>query len=390
MRVATPRFSRAPTAAYAHVPFCVSKCHYCEFNSYPGQESIFDDYVDALIHEIDRTAGSVPEAKPAPLESVYIGGGTPTVLPASRLGDIVSAMERGFGISPGAEVTLEANPGTVNRFKFAQLRGLNFNRLSLGVQSLDDEFLLRIGRAHTSAQAVQAYEDARRAGFDNISIDLIFALPGQTLTNWDNTLERAAALNPEHISLYELSIEEGTRFAELCAQGALDMPDEDIQLDMYELAISKLKAAGYEHYEVSNFARPGFRCRHNQVYWRNEPYYGFGAGATSYVGSERARRLANPSDYIAAIRSDSAAIQFSEHLEGRARLAETIIQGLRMLDGLDLSELAAESPLDPAVEFAGQIAGLRDQGLLELHGGRLKVTHRGLLLLNDVSAEFLS
>ncbi|MCL5103229.1 MAG: radical SAM family heme chaperone HemW [Armatimonadetes bacterium] len=397
----TPRACREPRAAYVHVPFCVSKCHYCEFNSYPDQELIFGDYVEALILEIQNSGKQRAESREQmegggkreaecrepdewpPLESVYIGGGTPTVLPADRLGNIVGALKATFGFSSDIEATLEANPGTVDESKFARLRGLDFKRLSLGVQSLDDDFLSKIGRAHTTAQAVEAYGAARRAGFDNISIDLMFALPGQTLSHWENTLDQAAALNPEHISLYELSIEEGTRFAELCARGALDLPDEDVQLDMYEMAISKLANAGFEHYEVSNFARPGFRCEHNQVYWRNEPYYGFGAGATSYVCGDRARRVANPSKYIAAMRAGTDAIEFSERLEGRAQLAETIIQGLRMLDGVSLSATAAN-------EFAGQIANLQSRGLLELSHGHLKVTHRGLLLLNDVSREFLA
>ncbi len=304
---------------------------------------------------------------------------------------------------PDCEVTIEANPGTVDEAKLAALREAGFNRLSLGVQSFDDEFLRSIGRSHTRAQALDAYSTARKAGFANVGIDLIFALPGQTLSHWRGTLGTAAGLHPEHISLYELSIEEGTRFAELCAEGEIEPIDEDTRVEMYESAIDGLIGAGYEHYEVSNFARPGFRSRHNTTYWLNRPYYGFGAGATSYISGARARRVAHARDYIRAIKSDASGlafrpeasdvwpdlIEFSETLDPRARLGETIILGLRMLDGIDLARVRTETGLDALTEYAPQIDRLTARGLVELTDTRLKVTHRGLLLLNDVAAEFV-
>jgi len=376
-----------PKAAYVHIPFCVSKCHYCEFNSYPGLDFLFSDYVDALVMEIERVSSHM---EPAELDTVYFGGGTPTILPPADLSWILFTISDNIGIAPGAEVTTEANPGTVDQEKLSELRRAGFNRVSLGVQSFDDSFLARIGRAHSISQALDAYSAIRRAGFANVGIDLMFALPGQTVDIWECTLAAAVGLGPEHISLYELSIEEGTRFAELCAEGVLELPDEDEQIVMYELAIEKLTAGGYEHYEVSNFARPGFRSRHNQVYWRNDPYYGFGAGATGYVDGDRSRRIAAPSDYIRAISSGSDAIEFTEHLTGRAYLSETIIQGLRMLEGIDLNEFERRTGVDITKEFATQVNGLRDRGLIEIAGSRIRVTHTGLLLLNDVSREFLS
>lgn len=381
-------------AAYVHIPFCVSKCWYCDFSSYAGLESIFEDYVRALTSEIERAADFPPyeggtevgKAR-SELDTVYFGGGTPTVLPARDLSSILDALRGSLGIAEGAEVTVEANPGTVDEPKLRDLREAGFNRLSLGVQSLDDEFLRAAGRVHTRAQALDAYHAARSAGFINIGIDLIFALPGQTVAHWSSTLDAAIALAPEHISLYELSIEEGTRFAKLCAEGKLGPIDEDARLAMYELAISVL--GRYEHYEVSNFARPGFRSRHNTVYWHNEPYYGFGAGATSYVDGARARRITDPKQYIAAINSGSDAISTSETLDPRARLGETVIMGLRMLEGVDLSRVQSETGFDVLSEFAPQIAMLTERGLIEIAAGRLRVTHAGLLLLNDVSREFV-
>ncbi|MCX6344084.1 MAG: radical SAM family heme chaperone HemW [Armatimonadetes bacterium] len=376
---------RPPKAAYVHIPFCISKCHYCEFNSYPGLDPIFGQYVQALIAEIQNTPGDTFDA----LDTVYFGGGTPTILPANYLMDALAALRRIFGIAQNAEITIEANPGAIDEPKLSQLRSGGFNRLSIGVQSFDDELLKSIGRAHTAQQAIDAYQAARQAGFANIGIDLIFALPGQTLENWKSTLSEAIELRPEHISLYELSIEEGTRFSELCQQGKLNLPDEDLQLEMYELVISTLTKAGFEHYEVSNFAQPGFRSRHNQVYWRNKPYYGFGAGATSYLDGVRARRVADPKLYITKICSESDPYEFSEHLTGRAMLAETIIQGLRMLDGIDTKEIDSDYCTDIALEFEQEIAKLIQRGLLEEIDGKFKVTHQGLLLMNDVAAEFV-
>jgi len=351
-------------------------------------ESVFADYVRALIAEIRRSADG-GHGEPLLLDTVYFGGGTPTVLPVSDLSGILNAVRQSSGIAPDAEVTIEANPGTVDLPKLAELREAGFNRLSLGVQSLDDDFLQSIGRAHTRQQALDAYEAAHQAGFDNVGIDLIFALPGQSLAHWEHTLETALALSPKHISLYELSIEEGTRFAQLCADGKLQPLDEETQLAMYELAIAKLTEAGYEHYEVSNFAMPGFRSRHNTVYWLNHSYYGFGAGATSYVAGIRARRIADPRVYAAAIESGSDAMEFSETLDDRARLGETIVQGLRMTEGVEIQRVERETGLDPLREYASQIAELKARGLIEIADGRLRVTHAGLLLLNDVSREFV-
>ncbi|MCE5322856.1 radical SAM family heme chaperone HemW [bacterium] len=376
----------APTrAAYIHIPFCLSKCHYCDFNSYPGMDSIYGEYVRALITEIERPHGSVEK-----LDTIYIGGGTPTVLSTGQLGDILSAISCSIGISDNAEVTVEANPGTIDELKLAQLHWLNFNRLSLGVQSFDDDYLAMLGRAHGSKQAVDAYYCARKAGFDNISIDLIFAMPGQRLTHWENTLDAAIGLEPEHISLYELSIEEGTLFCELCAKGEISPLGEDDQIAMYETAIAKMQEAGYEHYEVSNFARPGYRCRHNQFYWRNESYYGFGAGATSYVAGERAVRIKDPNEYIASIMSGGDAVASSEGLTGRAHFAETLILGLRMIDGIDMNKLSKQTYTDIGGEFAHEIESLRSRGFVDLSKGILKVTHKGLLLLNYVSAELIT
>lgn len=388
------RFSALPRSAYIHIPFCVSKCIYCDFNSYDGLEYLFDDYVRALLREIEQTASRVKpyscEAKAdTSLSSVYFGGGTPTLLPADSLGTILRTLAVCFGVESDAEITVEANPESVNAHKLEQLRSMGFNRISLGVQSFDDAMLLRLGRAHRAEQALKAYHEARSAGFRAVSIDLMFALPYQSLDHWRSEIEMALALHPEHMSLYELTVEPGTRLDSLHKSGEVVLPDEETKLEMYETAISELTSAGYEHYEVSNFALPGFRCRHNQVYWRNEPFYGFGAGATSYLDGVRSRRLSDPREYVRAVFSDNDPLEYSEQLTGRALLGETIMLGLRMLDGVSFERLRTSTGLDPVTEFRNELASLVERGLVEIAGDRLRVTHRGLLLLNDVSEMFV-
>lgn len=372
----------SPRAAYVHIPFCISKCHYCDFNSYPGMHDLFDSYVQAVATEIHRDSGG-------PLESIYFGGGTPTLLTSEQLGKLLTGLRDRFGLADDCETTVEANPGTVDEHKFAQLLATGFNRLSLGVQSFDDGYLSRIGRAHTAAQALEAYRTARDTGFANVSIDLIFALPGQTLHEWVSTLERAVLLAPEHISAYELTVEEGTRFGEMCARGEFGPVDEDLRIEMFETTIRELAAAGYEHYEVSNYARPGFRSRHNLAYWHNEPYRAFGAGATSYVEGVRSKRVTDPAEYIGRVLSGSDAIESSERLDDRRRMGETVIVGLRMLNGVDLHKLSTEFCANLETEFAEQLRDLTARGLVEVTSGRLRVTHKGLLLLDDVAAEFV-
>ncbi|HOM72334.1 MAG TPA: radical SAM family heme chaperone HemW, partial [Armatimonadota bacterium] len=280
-------------SAYVHIPFCRAKCFYCDFNSYPGRENLFKDYVTALILEINRA-----EPVEAELDSVYFGGGTPTILPPDALASVLDAINSRFGISGSAEVTVEANPGTVDASSISELCKAGFNRLSIGVQSFNDDILERIGRIHTTSEARSAIMQGRDAGFSNISIDLMYALPDQTIEDWQNTLDAALEISPEHISLYELTVEEGTVFGNLRRKCQINLPDEDLQIEMYTLAINSLTNAGYEHYEVSNFAKPGYRSRHNQVYWRNEPYFGFGAGASGYIGGTRYTNISSPDFYI--------------------------------------------------------------------------------------------
>jgi oxygen-independent coproporphyrinogen-3 oxidase len=369
---------------YIHVPFCIRKCSYCDFNAYSGMDSLTEDFVACVIREIERA----PE-RGRRVPTVFFGGGTPTYLSAEQLAAILNAARAAFDVLPDAEITAEANPTTVDAAKFAAMRGAGFNRLSIGVQAFDDRLLQRMDRWHSANEAAEAVAAARRAGFDNLSLDLIFGLPDQTRADWDATLDRAIGMGMEHLSVYALTLEPGTRFERLHAGGKLRLPDEDTELWMFEHAIARLTAAGFEHYEVSNYARPGFRSRHNQAYWRNEEYLGFGPGAVSCVGGRRWTKEKFPPRYVAKARAGADLTVEEERLEADAALAETLILGLRMREGVPLSRLRDRFGMDPAERFAEPIARLTNAGLLDRGGGALRLTHRGLLLANDVFMELL-
>jgi oxygen-independent coproporphyrinogen III oxidase len=370
---------------YIHVPFCVKKCAYCDFNAYSGLGALVDDYTACVTQEI----AEAPE-RGRSIPTVFFGGGTPTFLPAGHLAALLSALRDAFALAPDAEITAEANPSTVDAAKFAAMREAGFNRLSIGVQAFDDRLLRAVDREHSAHEAAGAVAAARQAGFENVSVDLMFGLPTQTRADWDATLNRALALETEHLSLYALTLEPGTRFERLQAGGKLTLPDEDTELWMYERAIVRLTAAGYTHYEVSNFARGrDHYARHNLVYWRNEEYLGFGPGAVSYVGGRRWTKEKYPPRYIAKVRAGNDLTVESECLEPDAALAETLMLGLRLREGVALSRLQARFGVDPAARFAAPIARLRAKGMLEQEGNRLRLTHHGLLFANDASLELL-
>lgn len=340
-------------------------------------------YINALVKEISS-------ARPdRPISSVYFGGGTPTILRTGQLTTILDAIRTRFAVETDAEITLEANPGTLDPEKLQALRRAGFNRISLGVQSFEDEFLHTMGRIHTAQQALDAYTWVREAGFDNIGIDLIYALPGQSRMDWQRALDRAVLLGPEHISLYELSIEAGTVYAERLALGSITLPSEDDQLEMYEAAIRTLSAAGYERYEVSNFARPGFRSRHNQVYWRNESYYGFGAGAVRYLDGHRCTLVKTVPDYIKRIEQGHDTAESCEELTGRALMGETIMLALRTIDGIDLGAFEQRFGVSLLSTYEGILRELKDEGMVELTDTHLKLTYAGMLLADRIAQEFL-
>jgi oxygen-independent coproporphyrinogen-3 oxidase len=320
-------------------------------------------------------------------QTIYLGGGTPTVLSLKHLERILGGCHQAFLIDEGAEVTCEANPGTVDLRYLETLRNLGLGRLSLGVQSLHDDELQLLGRVHTSAQAKEAYEMARRAGFENVNLDLIYAFPGQALKRWRFTLERAIALGPEHLSLYPLSLEEGTPLWERVRKGEVKALDDDLAAEMYLLAEGVLEA--YRHYEISNWAKPGYESRHNLTYWRNEGYLGFGAGAHSYYGGRRSWNVAWPEEYIRRLNAGESAREGEEVIEPPLEMAETLFLGLRLSEGVEYEAFRHRFGRDLSSLYASQIRELVAWGLLEANGRGVRLTPRGRLLGNEVFERFL-
>ncbi|WP_461373950.1 radical SAM family heme chaperone HemW [Candidatus Aquicultor sp.] len=369
-----------------HIPFCKQKCKYCDFNSYAGLSAVHESYVDALLAEIASQAGRYGAF--GTVESIYIGGGTPTLLEPSCIASILSLLKERFAITSDAEISIEANPETVTYEKLAALRESGVNRLSVGFQSLDDDLLALLGRKHSAQQAVDVLYAARRAGFDNINIDLIFGVPGQTLANWALNLEQVATLEPEHLSCYGLTIEPGTVLEHEIAKGVLKAPEEDMQADMFVYTMESLSEAGYSHYEISNYARPGKECRHNLVYWDNGDYIGFGAGAHSRMGNKRFANTAQPAEYITTVGTDLFKPEEID-LSIDDDMSETLFLGLRKMEGVNLEAFAARFGRSVQDIYGAQIEGLLGDGLIESKNGSLRLSSRGIMLGNEVFSRFV-
>jgi oxygen-independent coproporphyrinogen-3 oxidase len=374
-----------PLALYLHIPYCLSRCHYCDFNTYVLDGPQSREYARALAAEIRHQGRALEE--PRRVETIFFGGGTPSLLPAGELGGLLEACRAAFSVAPGAEITLEANPETVTAEAFTLLRRAGFNRVSLGVQALHAGLLHVLGRTHTAGRATEAFAAVRAAGFRNVNLDVMFGLPGQSLRDWRETLEGIVRLAPEHLSTYGLTIEEGTLFGRLHRQGALRLPPEGAHLAMYREALRSLPAAGYRRYELSNFARPGFECRHNLTYWRQGEYVGLGAGAHGYLGGVRYSNERLPAAYIAAVTRQGSAVATREHPSPLEQAEEALMLGLRLAEGFDLAALAARFGLpDPPVDPAA-LSRLEGMGLIETGGGLLRLTEAGLAVSDTVVAD---
>ena len=380
-----------PAGLYIHYPFCLQKCLYCDFNSSatPGIEPT--QYVALLLREMELRQAGLGE--PASAATLYFGGGTPSLLEPGQVGSLVEAAARRFGLQADAEVTLEANPGTLTPEKLAGYRAAGVNRLSLGIQSFEDRLLGRLGRLHTAREALLAFDWARRAGFANISIDLMHSLPEQSLPQWRRALGQAIALCAEHVSAYALSVEPGTPFAGLQATGRLPLPGEEQAARMFEATARLLGEAGYRQYEISNFARPGRESRHNSAYWSRESYLGFGAGAHSFLNRDglgrRWHNPAQPADWARALRGGAPAEEEPETLTLAEAVSESFFLGLRMLDGLDLASLEARYGQAALARHLAEAARLEAEGALRREGSRIRLAPELVILANSVFARFL-
>lgn len=363
---------------YIHIPFCVQKCAYCDFLSAPADEAVRERYIDALKEEIRQQKSFGSEYK---VISIFIGGGTPSILEGAQIAEILKEIRNYFAVEADAEITIECNPGTLSEDKLSCYKKSGINRLSLGLQSADNQELKLLGRIHTYEEFLESFSLARKVGFGNLNVDLMSALPGQTKESWQETLRQVIALNPEHISAYSLIIEEGTPFYERYKPGGQEeylLPDEDLERQMYYDTGDILGAAGYERYEISNYAKPGFECRHNLGYWERREYLGLGLGASSLI---KGVRYQNHKKLSAYLKGDYTHEEVQK-LTRREEQEETMFLGLRKAEGVLLTEELLEV-------YKGTLQRLQQKGLLLWEGGRVRLTDLGIDVSNYALAEFL-
>lgn len=380
-------------AVYVHIPYCRSRCPYCGFNTYAVVEPPEREYLTALRRELSYRADT-PEWAHGVVSSIYVGGGTPTVFSPRSIGDLLRTIERCWPRTRlgEIEVTAEANPGTVDIRYLAALRDQGVNRISFGVQSFQPHILQRLGRGHGAAEGSEAVDMARQAGFHNVSVDLLFAVPGQTLADWERDLETIIDLRPEHVSAYSLTFEPGTPFEDRRARGAIRAVEEEVEAAMLERTAEVLSTAGYQHYEISNYAEPGRESRHNLNYWRRGEYLGVGAGAHSFLcdsaSDVRWSNEPDPDAYVRRVGARGEARVFVERLSEDQAHAEFVFLGLRLLAGIDTREFAARFGVEFTAAFP-QVCELEAGGLLVREGTRWRLSQRGLMVADSVCAAFL-
>ncbi|MBN1622339.1 MAG: radical SAM family heme chaperone HemW [Endomicrobiales bacterium] len=355
---------------YIHIPFCQQKCFYCDFVSLPGCKSLIPSYLEALFRDMEKYRGES-------LSTIFIGGGTPSLLSCEQINRLFLEIRNIFSCKYLSEVTFEANPESLSNEKIRTLKICGVNRISIGVQSFIEYELRFLGRIHKVVDFNRAYVNARKTGFSNINVDLIYGLINQNLANWKHNLEQVISYEPEHISIYPLTIEPGTFFNQKKMY-----VDEEKQAEMYHLALDFLESNGYQHYEISNWAKPGFRCRHNMNYWQNKEYIGVGASASSYLNGARVKNCCNVEQYIKLIDKNKDPVEERDYIDSAKMLAEELILKLRCRTGVNLRE-------DINIKYGSKIDRLIEDDLLEKEGERIRLTKRGLLLANQVMKEFV-
>ncbi|MCA1292963.1 radical SAM family heme chaperone HemW [Paenibacillus sp. alder61] len=388
MPVTGKHHANAPKAVYIHIPFCTNKCFYCDFNSYVLKDQPVMDYLRALDREMELTVQATP---PEEIKTIFVGGGTPTVLNPQEMEYFLNSVRRHFpNWADDIEFTMEANPGTTDAEKLAVMKAGGVNRVSFGVQAFQNELLSGIGRIHNTDDVYRSLENARNAGLHNLSIDLMFGLPNQTVEMLDYSVSRALELGLPHYSIYSLKVEENTLFHTLYQKNQLPLPGEEDELKMYLLLMDRMKAAGYKQYEISNFAKPGYESRHNITYWRNEDYYGLGAGAHGYVKRRRHINIKGVNPYVEACKQGLPRLEQFEVTKEEA-MEDFVMVGLRMLDGIRLSHFAEQFGSSLEETFRSPLHKMTSAGLLEMHEdhGGYRLSEKGVLFGNEVFAEFI-
>ncbi len=371
------------SSLYIHIPFCISKCIYCDFNSIVIKAQMVDEYLKAIEQELQSAAEKYS------FETVFIGGGTPTVLNETQLDRLLSMISKHVDVPNLEEYTIEVNPGTLSDEKAIIMKNSHVDRVSIGIQSFSDRYLKLLGRIHSANEAKDIFINLRGKGFNNISIDLIYGYPDQTLNEWKKDLRECCELDPEHISAYCLTYEQGTPIVEMIDSGGIKKLSEDEELKMYEFTNDFLCDKGYNHYEISNFAREDKECRHNTVYWENREYIGIGTGAFSYVNGERYCNIRNVEEYVSSVKSKKKLICFSEKLPQKQRASEILIMALRMTSGISKKEFIQRSGFDLNELFEKQLNNLTQAGLINFDDERVKLTRKGLSLADSVMMEFV-
>ncbi len=372
---------------YIHIPYCVRKCPYCGFYSTQYTQKNADEFIIALRRE---AAGYQTEFYNRVLRTVYIGGGTPTVLSEMQLTEVIGIIRNYFHVSEDAEITVEANPNSVTEENLAVLQERGVNRLSLGVQSFSAGILRTLGRLHTAAEAENSFHLARNAGFQNIGIDLIYGIPEQTMTQWEDAVDAAIRLRPEHLSIYSLSLDDGSLFKKKAEDGTLSLLDDDLAADMYEYAVALFERSGYRRYEISNFAIPGFECLHNLNYWERGEYLGLGPGAWSFISGRRYHNIADTGEYARRLAGGISVVADSERPGSEQASRETVLLSLRTVKGMDLGRYRKEYGPHLLKRLQTNMAPLVAAGLLEEKEGRVILTDRGILLSNEALARLSS
>ncbi len=382
-------------AIYIHIPFCQRKCPYCDFNTFAGREGQYDHFVRTLAADIERVGDMLGNPS---VRTLFLGGGTPTVLEPRHLERLFQVIHDAFHLLPHAEITSEANPGTIDQERFLTLRALGVNRLSMGVQSFQDDELHFLGRIHSANEALGAFRLARKIGFENINLDFMFGLPGQSPKKWRQTLQTAMALQPEHLSLYSLSVEPNTPLATWVARGQVNEPDPDLAADFYDIAREMLVTGGYVHYEISNWAQgpldlnklPRYASHHNLVYWQNEPYWGFGPGAHSWFGGMRRAVVANIEEYIHRVENNRPYWEMEETIDRMLEMGETMMLGLRLVQaGVSRERFRQRFGIDMFQVWPDVFEKLRARGLIIWDEERVRLTEQAFFIGNEVFMAFL-
>ena len=378
---------KQPLGLYIHIPYCIHKCGYCDFNSHPIKQDEMDHYIDALVAEMKHYAKTYSNTNI--IRTIFLGGGTPTTLTVYQLERILKECVSEFTVASNAEITIEANPATIDIEQLKSIRQTGYNRISIGVQSFDKTELKLLDRAHGPEEIHSTVDRARKAGFDNLSLDLMFAVPNQSLSSWESNLNKALEKNPEHLSTYNLTIEQGTAFSKLQSNGKLIMPDDDHQLELYKRTIERLTKKGFHHYEISNFARRGKECKHNITYWENKNTLGLGAGASSYMNGTRFKNINLPAHYIRQVKEKKIAVEHSETLELRQAMGETIMLGLRLLQGISIPQFEKRFQISFINLFRNIISALKEKELVIIEKDYLRLSQKGLFWADSVTLEFI-